>query len=203
MLARHPGEPCEGPPRALRGRAHPSDVGVRRLPALHLRRLRPGPRSPRANGAASLRTLHGAASANQHVHDMFYTGLLSRRPRSAADCAHDPLTEPCLFGYPAVRSLGSWKLGCNSIDCDDATLLRLPAPWRLGRASRARSSPTACGASACWSAGPRAIPKCRRASPHSDRGCKGWGGRRAATSASSIGLRQPAGTRRGYLRKSW
>ena len=35
----HPGEPCEGPPRALRGRAHPSDVGVRRLPALHLRHL--------------------------------------------------------------------------------------------------------------------------------------------------------------------
>src|SRR6266849_4203703 len=35
VLARHPGEPCEGPPRALRGRAHPNDVGVRRLPALH------------------------------------------------------------------------------------------------------------------------------------------------------------------------
>ena len=34
------GEPCEGPPRALRGRAHPNDVGVRRLPALHLRRSR-------------------------------------------------------------------------------------------------------------------------------------------------------------------
>jgi hypothetical protein len=53
----HPGEPCEGPPRALRGRAHPSDVGVRRLPALHLRRLDWGPRSPRAGNAASLRTL--------------------------------------------------------------------------------------------------------------------------------------------------
>ncbi len=48
-----PGEPCEGPPRAVAiRRAHPSDVGVRRLPALHLRRFRPRPRSPRAGCAA-------------------------------------------------------------------------------------------------------------------------------------------------------
>src|SRR5438128_343548 len=55
------------PPRALRGRAHPSDVGVRRLPALHLRRLGEGHvlpatpqverrEAPHQNGEAGVRS---------------------------------------------------------------------------------------------------------------------------------------------------
>src|SRR5712691_1971547 len=77
----HPGEPCEGPPRALRGRAHPSDVGVRRLPALHLRRcgrghVLPSPAAPLRPG---FRRSDGASSARRQAVFMICSlGMMSR-----------------------------------------------------------------------------------------------------------------------------
>ena len=79
---RTPGEPCEGPPRAVAiRRAHPNDVGVRRLPALHLRHVGRGHVLPAP--AAPLRTCFRRSQqrlrrGESYVHDMFFLGMLSR-----------------------------------------------------------------------------------------------------------------------------
>jgi hypothetical protein len=77
-----PGEPCEGSPRAVAiRRAHPSDVGVRRLPALHLRRCGQGHVLPAPTAPLRYGRFNGATSAN-HLFMICSIGIMSRRSRS-------------------------------------------------------------------------------------------------------------------------
>ena len=75
-----PGEPCEGPPRAVAiRRAHPSDVGVRRLPALHRgvsARATFSPRRRRRFASDAPRSGLGESCCSRYVR----LGMLSREP---------------------------------------------------------------------------------------------------------------------------
>ena len=78
-LGEHPADLARSAARRSLRRAHPNDVGVRRLPALHLRRLRRGhvlPRRP-APLPASLRSQGRTRGETELVHDMFSSSLSS------------------------------------------------------------------------------------------------------------------------------
>ena len=75
-----PGEPCEGPPRAVAiRRAHPNDVGVRRLPALHVRRFDRGHVLPAPTAPLPIcpGPSNGPRRISLSVHDMFFQPAVS------------------------------------------------------------------------------------------------------------------------------